>query len=120
MILGFRLRRLRKEKNMSQEELGNILGVTKVSVSGYEKGTRVPSIDILVKILDVFNVSADYMFGRDVDIVQEDDYVPAILSSEDIEIIREIRGNPRLYNLIADDPKRFFSTICKNLYKKNI
>ena len=108
MILGFRLRRLRKEKNMSQEELGNILGVTKVSVSGYEKGTRVPSIDILVKILDVFNVSADYMFGRDVDVVQEDDYVPAILSSEDIEIIRVIRGNPRLYNLIADDPKRFF------------
>ena len=54
MFLGYRLRELRKEKNMSQEDLGKILGVTKVSVSGYEKGTRTPSMDILINMLDIF------------------------------------------------------------------
>ena len=47
MILGYRLRELMKENNMSQENLGKLLGVTKVSVCGYENGTRIPSLDIL-------------------------------------------------------------------------
>ena len=65
MILGYRLRELRKENKMSQEDLGKLLGVTKVSISGYENGTRVPSLDILQGILDVFGVSADYLlFGK--------------------------------------------------------
>ena len=53
MILGYRLRELRKENKMSQETLGKLLGVTKVSISGYENGTRVPSLQVLNGILDV-------------------------------------------------------------------
>ena len=73
MILGYRLRELRKENRMSQEDLGKLLGVTKVSVSGYENGTRVPSLDILQGILDVFGVSADFLLGRELNVVCEDD-----------------------------------------------
>ena len=114
MFLGYRLKALRNERNISQTELGNLLGVTKVSVSGYENGTRFPSMDILIKILDVFDVSADYMFGREVDSVCEDDEsVSIILSKNDIEIIREIRGKPTLYNQIAKDPKRYFMNALK-------
>ena len=117
MFLGYRLKKLRKQKQISQTELGNLLGVTKVSVSGYENGTRIPSMDILIKILDVFQVSADYLLGREVSCVCEDDEsVPLILSSSDVEIIREIRGKPTLYNQISKDPKRFFL----NAYKKKI
>ena len=61
MFLGFRLKELRKEKNLSQMELGKILGVSKVSISGYEKGNRIPSMDIFMQILDTFDVSADYL-----------------------------------------------------------
>ena len=53
MFLGYRLKALRNERHISQSELGNLLGVTKVSVCGYEKGTRIPSIDVFVKILDI-------------------------------------------------------------------
>lgn len=114
MILGYRLRELRKENNMSQEELGKLLGVSKVSVSGYENGTRIPSLDILNRILDVFRVSADYLLGREVDVVCEDDNSVALtLSLSDIEIIREIRSNPKLFNLISSNPKRFFNAINK-------
>ena len=117
MILGYRLRELRKENKMSQENLGKLLGVTKVSISGYEKGTRVPSLDILNGILDVFQVSADYLLGRELNVVCEDsDNFSVSLSTVDIEIIKEIRSNSVLFNNIANNPKRFFST----LDKKNI
>ena len=117
MILGYRLRELRKENKMSQEDLGKLLGVSKVSVSGYENGTRVPSLDILNGILDVFGVSADFLLGRELNVVCEDDEnFTVTLSTSDIEIIREIRSNPILFNEIATNPKRFFSTI----YKKKI
>ena len=69
MFLGYRLRELRKDKNLSQEDLGKILGVTKVSISGYEKGTRLPSMDVLNGILDVFMVPADYLLGRELNLV---------------------------------------------------
>lgn len=114
MILGYRLRELRKENKMSQEALGKVLGVTKVSVSGYENGTRVPSLDVLQGILDVFGISADYLLGRELNVVCEDNKsINVSLSVSDIEIIRELRKNPQLFNDIANNPKRFFSLIDK-------
>ena len=114
MILGYRLRELRKDSKMSQEDLGKLLGVTKVSISGYENGTRIPSLDILHGILDVFGISADYLLGRELNVVCEDDQVRTmLLSTSDIEIIREIRKDSRLFNTIASNPKRFFASIGK-------
>ena len=115
MFLGYRLKELRKSHGWSQEDLGKMLGVTKVSVSGYEKGLRVPSMDVLLAILKIFNVSADYMLGRDLNVICEDDSnLTLLLGSSDIEIIREIRSKPKLYNKIAGNPKRFFGLIDKN------
>lgn len=112
MILGYRLRELRKNNNMSQSELGKLIGVSKVSISGYEKGTRVPSMDILEKILNVFNISADYILGRELNAVCENDEdISFMIARQDINIIREIKNKPILYNKILDDPKRFFSNI---------
>ena len=117
MILGYRLRELRKENKMSQETLGNLLGVSKVSISGYENGTRVPSLEILQSMLDVFCVSADYLLGREINVVCEDnDRMEINLSVSDIEIIKELRCNSELFNTIASNPKRFFSAF----YKKKI
>ena len=92
MILGYRLRELRKENKLSQERLGKILGVSKVSVSGYESGNRIPSLEILDKILNYFDVSADYLLGREINMVCEDDGITMKLSSNDLEIIREFKG----------------------------
>ena len=114
MILGYRLRELRKENRMSQADLGKLLGVTKVSISGYENGTRKPSLSLLNNILDIFGVSADYMLGRELNVVCEDDgMVSMMLSTTDIEIIKEIRSDSELFNSIASNPKRFFSMIVK-------
>lgn len=112
MVLGFRIRRLRKEKMLSQDQLGKLLGVSKVSVSGYENGTRNPSMEILSKMVDIFNVSADYILGKEVNAICEDGN-NFLLSSQDIVIINEIRKNSSLYQKILEDPKRFFSAIWK-------
>ena len=90
MILGYRLKRLRKDNNMSQEELGKLLGVTKVSVSGYENGTRIPSMEVLITILNVFKISADYLLGRELDVVCESNEETILMSKNDIGIINEL------------------------------
>lgn len=114
MILGYRLRELRKDNNMSQDELGKLVGVTKVSISGYENGTRVPSMDVLNKILDIFHISADYLMGRELDAVCESDGTMTIsLAESDIEIIQALRNFPIIYNTITEDPKRFFGSLGK-------
>ncbi len=114
MFLGYRLKLLRKQHGLSQCDLGKLLGVSKVSISNYEKGTRIPSMDVLLMILKVFNVSADYMLGRELSVVCEsEDNLTMILSSNDVNIIREVRNRPVLYGQIAENPKRFFDALCK-------
>ena len=115
MFLGYRLKLLRKQNGLSQTDLGNLLGVSKVSISNYEKGERIPSLEVLLMILKVFNVSADYMLGRELNVVCEsEENLTLILSTNDINILREIRSRPVLYGKIVEDPKRFFDNILKN------
>lgn len=59
-----RLRSLRLSHKLTQEELGKKINVTKVSVSGYENGNRVPDMETLQKIAEVFDVQVDYLLGR--------------------------------------------------------
>lgn len=63
-MFGERLKELREEKGMTQEDLGNMLNVTKQAVHAYENGTNQPSMESLVKIADFFLVSLDYLFCR--------------------------------------------------------
>ena len=64
----FRL--LRKEKEMSQQELANALGISKSAVNMYERGERQPNFETLEKIADYFRVNTDYMLGRTDDITR--------------------------------------------------
>ncbi len=44
MLLGKRIKSLRKEKGLTQQELGDLINVTKVSICCYENETRVPTL----------------------------------------------------------------------------
>lgn len=63
MTFGQRLRELRKSKNLSQEELGKVIHVSKVSISGYENDTREPGQEALKSLASYFNVTTDYLLG---------------------------------------------------------
>lgn len=60
---GERLKQLREERGMTQEEVAKILDVTKVAISGYERGVRHPRFDILDNLADYFDVDINYMSG---------------------------------------------------------
>lgn len=64
MTFGQRLRELRTSKKITQTELGKILGVSKVSISGYENDTREPDQQALKTLSRYFDVSIDYLLGN--------------------------------------------------------
>jgi len=59
------LRSLRKDRNMSQAKLAEELGVSNSLIASYETGARKPSYELLEDIADYFNVSLDYLTGKD-------------------------------------------------------
>lgn len=61
MYFGEKLKRLRKEKNFSQIDLADKVGVTRSSIANYETGRNYPANDILTKFATLFNVSIDYL-----------------------------------------------------------
>ena len=64
-FFGVKLKELRIEKGLSQRKLGEIFGVCNQTVSFWETGSREPDLDALVKIADFFEVSVDYLLGRE-------------------------------------------------------
>ena len=58
------LRKIRKEKGISQLKLALDLNTNQNTISRYETGEREPGINELIKIADYFNVSIDYLVGR--------------------------------------------------------
>lgn len=67
------LKELRKEHNLTQEDLGNILGVTRIMVSYYEIGRSVPSFQVLEKIIKCFKINPDQILGTYMEIKEEKD-----------------------------------------------
>lgn len=59
-----RLKILRKEANLSQEELAKKIGVSKSSVNMYERGEREPGFETLEAIADCFNADMDFLLGK--------------------------------------------------------
>lgn len=60
---GDRLRQLRKEKNLTQKQLADLIGVKNSVISFYEVGDRVPSPEVIKKLAASLHVSSDYLLG---------------------------------------------------------
>jgi len=58
------LRKLRESAGLNQRECANQLGLPKTTFCYYEQGRTEPSLEMLVKIANFFNVSLDYLCGR--------------------------------------------------------
>ena len=64
-MLGTRIKELRKAFGLSQVELAMRMEVTKQTISNWENENIQPSIDMLVGLSNVFNVTTDYLLGLD-------------------------------------------------------
>ena len=64
MFSGKRLRKLRKENNLTQKELARDLGIGESTLSHYERGDRDPDSTTLRKLSNFFEVSTDYLLNN--------------------------------------------------------
>lgn len=64
MKLGELLTMLRKEKSLLQKDVANYLHLTVATVSNYEKNLRMPNLETLVRLADLYDVSTDYLLQR--------------------------------------------------------
>lgn len=86
MDFGSKLKELRTQAGMTQQQLATLVGVTKSVISFYELRERAPSPDVLIKCAGIFHVSTDYLLGID----KSDTLDISGLSESDIAILRAL------------------------------
>lgn len=62
--IGYRISELRKQAGMSQFQLAKVLNVATSTLGMYETGKREPSLKVMNRIANYFNVTTDYLLGR--------------------------------------------------------
>ena len=87
--LAQRLFRLRNEKELSQEAAAEAAGVSRVALTRYENGQRMPKMNILSSLAEVYGVTVDYLMGRDEPTQEERAEVPPHLM-ESYELLRQL------------------------------
>jgi len=59
------LKDLRVKRNLTQQQVADAIGCSVIVYSRYERETRQPSIDMLIKLSDLFGVTIDYLVGKE-------------------------------------------------------
>ncbi|MHA2894773.1 helix-turn-helix domain-containing protein [Bacillus fungorum] len=83
-IIGERILELRKERKLTQEKIGENIGVSKQTISKYEKGTKIPSRENIEKLADFFNVPTDYLFGKSDSSIKSSNNIKEIFESDEL------------------------------------
>lgn len=90
------LQDLREDRDISRKELAAYLNISLSTLGMYEQGRREPNIEMLIKIADFFNVSLDFLVGRDFTNVGLDKY------QEALHIKNKIDKLPQGYKNVLD------------------
>lgn len=121
MIIGNRIKEERLKRKLTQEELGKLIGVSKVAISHYERGEEQPKMEKLVKLSEVLNLTPNYILGNDVDVVLEDEVTYCFkISKSELEVIKQLRNHQKLYKKICEEPKRMIDYIELKLSKEKV
>ena len=81
------LLKLRTEKGLSQVNIATKIGVAQETVSGYEIGRAYPTVENLIKLCDLFQVSADFLLDRTSIRTPADRLMAVPLSSTELELL---------------------------------
>jgi transcriptional regulator with XRE-family HTH domain len=106
-VFGKRLKKLRQQQNMTQDELGAIFEppLAQSTIGTYERGLRQPSLENLIIISQYFNVSIDYLLG----LTEEERNVTTYKEENPQELKEFLNQNNILFNgaeLTEEDKKR--------------
>ena len=92
--IGERIEKLRKQKEVTQQEMADALGVDRVTISQWEKGTRDIKTGNMVSVAEYLGVSCDYLLGR-VRAAAPDDFIQETvrrfgLSDDSLNALKEL------------------------------
>jgi transcriptional regulator with XRE-family HTH domain len=84
------LRSLREAKKITQSQLGEYLGAKKSAISLWESGKRQPDQETLVRIANYFDVTVDYLLGREEETTPAQEKAPADLRAEAKKLLEDM------------------------------
>jgi transcriptional regulator with XRE-family HTH domain len=108
-VIILRIRDLRNEFGLTQEELGKKIGQTKSNISKYETGSLEPGIDTLRELAKIFNVSLDYLMG------ESDIRNPYVEMSIKEEYKDEIKALDKFRQIMIDKGFDYENKTCQEL-----
>lgn len=97
-MIGEKIKELRKNSKMTQEQLGDAIGVSKMAISYFEKGKKSPGRESLEKIADYFGVTTDYLLGRSAD--------PELNEDEDKIVSKEGKNIMAIIESLPEDERK--------------
>ncbi|MEJ8554177.1 helix-turn-helix domain-containing protein [Tepidibacter sp. Z1-5] len=92
--LSERLKKLRKEKGLSQKDLSAELNIPRTTISSWESGSRIPELMTTQNLATFFEVSIDYLLGR------TDSRNPVHIESIVNNLYKSIQDDPELIDFI--------------------
>ncbi|MBR2835956.1 MAG: helix-turn-helix domain-containing protein [Coriobacteriales bacterium] len=87
MIMADKIIALRKKNGWSQEELAEILGVSRQSISKWESAQSIPDMNKILKLSEVFGVSTDYLLKDELEVAETPE---APVAMDDVEPLRHV------------------------------
>lgn len=104
--MGQIIRRLRKERNLTQEELAERLGVTFQAISKWENDTGMPDISQVVPIASIFGVSTDVLFGV-ADTTEDEEAWKIVRCADSTKKYGELETYLNAYDVLLEGLKKY-------------
>lgn len=94
MLLCDRLKQLREQKGLLQQDMADLLGISKSAYGFYEQGKRRPDLDTLAALADYFHTTVDHLLGREPVRSSRGDIAHAAPATVPVPILGVIRAGP--------------------------
>lgn len=109
--IGMILKFLRNRIGITQTTIARNIGIAQQTYAGYESGKHEPSIEIMIRLANFYNLSMDYITGRFIDDI-------TMVIQEEINIDEILEGSAAFYESIEENNRNYISMIKENAKRK--
>ncbi len=104
--IGKRIKELRKKKDLTQEKLADMLGITYKAVSKWECGLTAPDISMIVPLASILEVSTDTLFGL-TETTDTEDVWNIVINADSVKVYRNLETYLKAYSILMDGLKKY-------------
>ncbi len=115
-----RLKETRENREISQKEIGQVIGTSRSAVCYYESGRSLPDIEQIEKIAEFLQVDILWLLGKEhIGLIHREGNRVINLSEEDWKILRAIHSNPDLFKYLLDHTEERIAKIARFVRRQN-